>query len=106
MSLATYITPDGIEVTLHVDTWRIHIHARRPHITKSELSQALLQPVKIYADTSHPGRRIYQGSPRATGFFRNSFILVIIALTGEHTGSVVTAILTEQVYKGQELWPL
>jgi hypothetical protein len=99
------MTLDGIEVTLYADTWTRHIQARRPHVTKPELAQALQQPVRIYADTSYADRRVYQGPSRTTGFFRNSFLLVVVALTGECTGRVVTAILTEQLYQGRQLWP-
>ena len=105
MSPTVYMTLDGIQVTLHVGTWTRHIQARRPHITEPELAQALVQPVRIYADTSYADRRVYQGPQRTTGFFRNSFLLVVVALTGERTGRVVTAILTEQPYQGQQLWP-
>jgi hypothetical protein len=105
MSPATYMTFDGIQVTLHPDTWTKHIQARRPDVTEPELARALLQPVQIYADGSYTNRRVYQGVPRASGFFRNSFLLVVVALTGERTGQVVTAILTEQPYQGRQLWP-
>ena len=33
------------------------------------------------------------------------FVLVPVALTGEHTGLVLTAYLTEQSYQGRQLWP-
>jgi hypothetical protein len=105
MSPATYITLDGIQVTLHVDTWQKHIQARRPDVTEPELARTLMQPIYIYSDTFYPDRRVYQGSPRTSGFFRNSFLLVVVALTGERTGRVVTAILTEQPYQGRQLWP-
>jgi hypothetical protein len=105
MGPTTYTTLDGIQVTLHADTWTKHIQARRPDITEPELARALVQPVQIYADTSYADRRVYQGAPRTSGFFRNSFLLVVVALTGEHTGRVVTAFLTEQSYQGRQLWP-
>jgi hypothetical protein len=105
MSPATYMTLDGIQVTLHETTWTKHIQARRPDVTEPELARALLQPVQIYADTSNADRRVYQGPPRTSGFFRNSFLLVVVGLTGEHTGRVITAILTEQAYQGRQLWP-
>lgn len=105
MSPAIYMTLDGIQVILREDTWAKHIQARRPDVTEPELARALQQPVRIYADTSHAERRVYQGPTRTSGFFRNSFLLVVVALTGESTGRVVTAILTEQVYQGQQLWP-
>jgi hypothetical protein len=105
MTSTVYATPDGLQVTLDPDTWTRHIQARRPDVTESELAVALRQSVRIYADTSFPNRRVYQGPPRNTGFFRNSFLLVVIALTGEHTGRVVTAFLTEQAYRGRPLWP-
>jgi hypothetical protein len=105
MSPARYTTLDGIQVTLHEDTWTNHIQARRPDVTEPELARALLHPVQIYADTSYADRRVYQGPPRTSGFFRNSFLLVVVALTGERTGRVVTAILTEQPYQGRQLWP-
>ena len=105
MSPATYMTFDGIQVTLHADTWTKHLQARRPDVTESELARALLYPVKIYADTSYADTRVYQGLPRSAGFFRNSFLLVVVAVTGEPTGRVVTAILTEQSYQGRQLWP-
>jgi hypothetical protein len=105
MSPAVYTTFDGIQVTLHADTWTKHIQARRPDVTESELARALLQPIYIYADTFHADRRVYQGLPRTSGFFRNSFLLVVVALTDERTGRVVTAFLTEQIYQGRQLWP-
>jgi hypothetical protein len=100
-----YETPDGIQVTLDRGRWARHIHGRRPHITETELAMALQQPVRIYADKTIADRRVYQGAPRTTGFFRNSFLLVVVALTGERTGWVVTAFLTEQTYQGYQLWP-
>jgi hypothetical protein len=105
MSPTIYMTLDGIQVALREDTWTIHIEPRRPGVTKADIAQALQQPVRIYADTSYADRRVYQGPPRISGFFRNSFLLVVVALTGERTGRVVTAILTEQLYQGRELWP-
>lgn len=105
MSPTVYTTFDGIQVTLHAKTWTKHVQARRPDVTEPELVRALLQPVKIYADTSYTDRRVYQGPPRTSGFFRNSFLLVVVALTGERAGRVVTAILTEQPYQGRLLWP-
>jgi hypothetical protein len=100
-----YAARDGIQVTLYENTWTRHIQARRPDVTKNELVLALGQAVRIYADTSFPNRRVYQGATRTTGFFRNSFLLVVVALTDEHTGRVVTAFLTEQPYQGRQLWP-
>jgi hypothetical protein len=100
-----YATPDGIHVTMDADTWTRHIQARRPDVTEAELVRALREPVRIYADTSFADRRVYQGPPRTRGFFRNSFLLVVVALTGVDTGRVVTAILTEQAYRGRQLWP-
>lgn len=88
------MTFDRIQVTLHPDTWTKHIQARRPDVTEPELARTLRQPVQIYADTSHADRRVYQGLPRTSGFFRNSFLLVVVALTGEHSGRVIIAILT------------
>jgi hypothetical protein len=105
MTSDIYITPDGIHVTLEWDTWARHIQARRPDIRKTDLGMALCQPARIYADTSYPDRRVYQGAPRTSGFFRNSFLLVVITLTGEQTGRVVTAFLTQQAYQGRQLWP-
>jgi hypothetical protein len=105
MSPTVYTTLDGISVILHEDTWTRHIEARRPGVTKSDIAQALQQPIRIYADTSYADRRVYQGPPRTSGFFRNSFLLVVVALTVERTGRVVTAILTEQRYQGRQLWP-
>src|SRR3954464_3580210 len=105
MTSTVYATPDGIQVTLDADTWTRHIQARRPYVMESDLAMALRQPVRIYTDTSFPNRRVYQGPPRTTGFFRNSFLLVVVALTSEHTGRVVTAFLTEQPYRGRQLWP-
>jgi hypothetical protein len=105
MSPAIYMTLDGIQVILHEDTWATHIQARRPDVTEPELARALQQPVWIYADTSHADRRVYQGPARTSGFFRNSFLLVVVALTGASAGQVVTAFLTEQVYQGRQLWP-
>ena len=100
-----YQTLDGLEVTLDPATWSQHIRVRHEEVTKDELRQALITPNRICAHTSNPHRRIYEGLPRRSGFFKDSFLLVVVALTGERSGRVLTAYLDRRHYRGQQLWP-
>jgi hypothetical protein len=61
-------TPDGLEVTLDPATWSQHIQVRHEEVTKNELRQTLVTPNRICAHTSNPYRRIYEGTPRRSGF--------------------------------------
>jgi uncharacterized protein YuzE len=85
-------TPDGLEVILDPATWSQHIQARHAEVTKDELRHTLVTPQRICAHTSNPGRRIYEGTPRRSGFFRHSFLIVVVALSDERSGRVLTAL--------------
>lgn len=98
-------TPDGLEVILDPATWSQHIQTRHGEVTKDELRQTLVTPRRICAHTSNPRRRIYEGTPRRSGFFRGSFLLVVVALTDERSGRVLTAYLDQRPYRGEQLWP-
>ena len=50
-------------------------------------------------------QRVYQGRPRLTGFFRGLFPLVVVAIPGKDTGTVVTAYFTTLPYRGVQRWP-
>jgi hypothetical protein len=69
----------------------MHILPRHPEVTGADVAQALLAAVCIYQYRTDAMQRIYQRSLRLTGFFRSYFPLVIVAITGEDTGTVVTA---------------
>jgi hypothetical protein len=98
-------TPDGLEVTLDPATWSQHIQVRHAEVTKDELRQTLVTPQRICAHTSNPYRRIYEGTPRRSGFFKDSFLLVVVALSDERSGRVLTAYLDRRHYQGRQLWP-
>jgi hypothetical protein len=83
-----YQTADGLQVTLDEQTWTHHIQPRHPEVTDQNIAQTLTRPVRICAHTSIPMRRIYQGSARTSGFFKESFPLVVVSAIGERTGRV------------------
>ena len=100
-----YVTSDGLQVTLTEQRWLTHIVPRHPEVTEADVAQALRAPVGIYDHRTHPTRRVYQGAPRSTGFFRGQIPLVIVAITGATTGTVLTAFLTPRPYRGVSRWP-
>lgn len=100
-----YNTLDGLQVVLEEETWLKHIQSRHSEVTELEVAEALQDPARICSHTSRQSRRIYQGQPRATGFFRGSFPLIVVALIDAYNGRVVTAYLERLPYRGQQLWP-
>jgi len=100
-----YQTVDGLHVTLTERRWVTHILLRHEEVTEADMAQALTASACVYQHRTEPLRRVYQGSPRPTGFFRGYFPLVIVEITGEDTGTVVTAYLTTLPYRGVQRWP-
>jgi hypothetical protein len=100
-----YQPVDGLRVTLTEQRWLMHILPRHPEVTEADVAQALTAAVCVYQHRMEPLRRVYQGDPRPTGFFRGHFPLVVVAITGEDTGTVVTAYLTTLPYRGVQRWP-
>jgi hypothetical protein len=100
-----YRTSDGLQVILEEETWLHHIQDKHMEVTEAEIGEALQHPARICAHTSYPDRRIYEGRPRASGFFHGSFVVVVVAITGTMIGHVITAHLATLRYRGQQLWP-
>jgi hypothetical protein len=100
-----YQTADGLQVTLDQRAWTDHIQHRHPEVTTDDIAQALMQPVRICGPTSDSAKRVYQGAARPSGFFRDSFPLVVVVLAEEYTGRVITAYLERRPYRGEQLWP-
>jgi hypothetical protein len=105
MSDRLYNTSDGLQVILEEETWLDKLQVKHAEVTEAEIGEVLEHPARICAHTSYPDRRIYEGRPRAGGFFRGSFPLVVIAITGTVTGRVITAHLVPRPYRGRQLWP-
>lgn len=102
---AVYNTPDGVQVVLEEETWLNHIQHRHDEVLEADIASALCQPARMCAHTSISTQRLYQGLPRATGFHRHSFPIVVVEMTGVRTGRVVTAYLTRLACRGRQLWP-
>jgi hypothetical protein len=100
-----YQTVDGLRVTLTEQRWLMHILPRHPEVTEADVAQALTAAASVCQHRMEPLRRVYQGAPRPTGFFRGHFPLVVVETTGEDTGTVVTAYLTTLPYRGVQRWP-
>jgi hypothetical protein len=100
-----YQTADGVQVTLEAWNWTGHISRRHPSITEQDIAQALTVPEWIYDHQTESIQRVYQGTPRTTGFFRGSFPIVVVELMDERRGRVVTAYLTTLSYRGRRRWP-
>ena len=100
-----YQAVDGLQVTLTERRWLIHILPRHGEITEADVAQALTAAACVYQHRTDPMQRIYQGHPRPTGFFRGLFPLVVVAVSGEDTGTVVTAYLTSLPYRGVQRCP-
>jgi hypothetical protein len=100
-----YQTVDGLRVTLREQRWLVHILPRHGEVTEADVAQALTASVCVYQHGTDPMQRVYQGRPRLTGFFRGLFPLVVVAITGKDTGTVVTAYLTTLPYRGVQRWP-
>jgi hypothetical protein len=100
-----YMTVDGLHVTLTEQRWLTHIMPRHPEVTAADVGHALTMPVRIYDHRISPMRRVYQGAPRQTGFFHGHMPLVVVAITGPITGTVVTTFLTTLPYRGVPRWP-
>ena|SRR3990172_1453952 len=100
-----YTTVDGLRVTLTERQWLTHILPRHGEVTQVDIAHALTASVGIYQHRTDPMRRVYQGSPRPTGFFRGLVPLVVVALTGTDSGTVVTAYLSPRPYRGVQRWP-
>lgn len=100
-----YQTVDGLHVTLAERRWVMHILRRHAEVTEADVAQALTAAVCVYQHRMEPLQRVYQGIPRLTGFFRCLFPLVVVAVTGKDTGTVVTAYLSTLPYQGVQRWP-
>ena len=100
-----YHTVDGLQVTLELWNWERHIQPRHPEVTEQDIADALTAPQRICDHRTISTQRGYQGSPRTRGFFRGSFLVVVVEVTNAQTGRVVTAYLTTLAYLGQQRWP-
>jgi len=100
-----YQTVDGQRVTLTERRWVMHILPRHAEVTDVDVAQALTAAMRIYQHRTEPTRRLYQGPPRATGFFRGLIPTVVVEVTGPDTGTVVTAYLSSIAYRGVQRWP-
>ena len=97
-----YHAVDGLQVTLESWNWERHIQPRHPEVTEQDIAEALTTPQRICDHRSISTQRVYQGSPRTRGFFRDSFPVVVVEVTKAQTGRVVTAYLTTLAYPGQQ----
>jgi hypothetical protein len=100
-----YYTVDGLQVTLESWNWERHIQPRHPEMRVQDIVDTLTAPQRICDHRTISAQRVYQGSPRARGFFRGSFPMVVVEVTNAQTGRVVTAYLTTLAYLGQQRWP-
>jgi hypothetical protein len=99
-----YHTVDGLQVTLESWNWERHIQPRHPEVTEQDIAEALTALQRICDHRVISTQRVYQGSPRTRGFFRDSFPVVIVEVTNVQTGRVVTPYLTTLAYPGQQRW--
>jgi len=74
-------------------------------VTEQDIAETLTAPQRICDHRAISTQRVYQGSPRARGFFRDSFPVVVVEVTNAQAGRVVTAYLTTLAYPGQQRWP-
>lgn len=100
-----YLSADGVSVTLEAQNWQAHIQYRHPEVTPQDIAQTLTLPQRICDHRAQSSQRVYQGSPRTTGFFQGSFPIVVVELRSTQAGRVVTAYLTTLPYTGRQRWP-
>ena len=72
-----YQTVDGLRVTLTERWWLMHILPRHAEIPEVDVAQALTAAEHVYQHRADPTRRVYQGPPLATGFFRGLIPTVV-----------------------------
>ncbi len=96
---------DGLQVILEAQRWINHITKGHPEVTEQDVENTLGSPVRICDHKLLARRRIYEGVPRTTGFYRGGFPVVVVELTGESTARVITAYLDTLPYKGVQRWP-
>jgi hypothetical protein len=100
-----YVTADGLQVTLRVQTWRDHIQQRHPEVTLADVEQALTHPARICDHRHYVDQQIYEGTPGTTPPGRRSFPVVVVERRSPTTGVVVTARVSRRPYGGVQRWP-